>query len=429
MSILILIMRILFIAHRVPYPPNKGEKIRALWQLRELSRNNKVDLFCFCDDPEDKKHAPRLQEYCDRLYVEDLPFLSSRVRALQALLTGKPFSVEFFRSPTMARQINTALHSNSYDRIFVYSSSMAQYVQSARGLSRILDLVDIDSDKWRQYAEKSAWPLSWLWRREAQRLGTYEGRLVKDFALTLVCTEAEANLLRPKSPAGNIEVLQNFLDVNYYDPRSFVPPEAIRKLQPYVVFSGSMDYRPNVDAAVFFCKEVFPFIRKMMPNLRVVIAGRNPHSAVTDLQSDSAIHVTGNVADMRPYIWGASAAVVPMRIARGVQNKILEALASGTPVVSTSMASHALPSGARSLLRVADTPPAIAEAIVDLINKTTNKTSQALRTAFRLYVESLDLNSKLQRIVADPIASSTAAECVAEESDLRTVCVTSNENS
>lgn len=416
-------MRILYIAHRIPYPPNKGEKIRALWELRELCREHVVDLFCFCDDPEDRRFISELKNYCDRLYIEDLSFLGSRARALWALLTGRPFSVGFFQSPAMATQIDSALRSNAYDRVFVYSSSMAQYAEQET-VPRVLDLVDVDSDKWLQYAERSRWPWSWLWRKEAQHLGIYEEQLVRHYPISLVCTDSEAELLRSQAPVGRIEVLQNFIDAAYYDPTGFIAPGHIRELQPYVVFSGSMDYRPNVDAALFFCREVLPLIRQAMPELRVVIAGRNPHPSVAALGSDPAIRVTGSVADMRPYIWGASAAVVPMRIARGVQNKILEALASGTPVVSTSVAAMALPRAVRSLLRVGDTPQAIAASVLDLVKGRTDQASRAIRVAFREYVEGLNLNSKLRQIVLDPLCANDNAVPGQPDAARHSVCQT-----
>lgn len=395
-------MRILFIAHRVPYPPNKGEKIRALWELRELCREHVVDLFCFCDDPQDRKLAGELKQYCNQLYVEDLSPFWSRMRALAALITGRPFSVAFFRSRTMAKRIGAALRSASYDRIFVFSSSMAQYAEASAEVLRVLDLVDVDSDKWLQYAERSRWPWAWLWRREAARLGAYEARLVRDFTLTLVCTDEEARLLRAKAPLGSIRVLENFLDVGQYDPGNWTAPDSIHALKPYVVFTGSMDYRPNVDAALFFYREVFPLVRRDLPELRLVIAGRNPHSSIGALGADPAVRITGSVTDMRPYIWGASAAVVPMRIARGVQNKILEALASGIPVVSTTAAAQALPPVMRSLLRVADTPQAIAAAVIDLVRTGANQPACELRAAFRKYVQNLDLQFQLRELVADP---------------------------
>jgi polysaccharide biosynthesis protein PslH len=400
-------MRILFLAHRIPFPPNKGEKIRALWELKELSGEHVVDLFCFCDDPEDKKYIEQLCQYCNRCHVEDVSYVWRRLRALFSLLTKQPFSISFFRCRKMARQIDSALRAESYDRIFVFSSSMAQYAEAASHIPRILDLVDVDSDKWLQYARRSAWPASWLWRREGKHLGAYEARLVRDSSVTLVCTEAEAELLRSSAPAGQICVLQNFLDAKQYEIGNNDIPDSIRGWQPYVIFSGSMDYRPNVDAALFFYREVFSLIRREVPKLRFVLAGRNPHRSLAALVSDSAVRVTGSVADMRPYIWGASAAVVPMRIARGVQNKILEALASGVPVVSSTIAAKGLPPALRSLVSEADTPEEISAALVRAVRNersccSVNQRRRDIRTAFQNYIESLALQSALRRIVLDP---------------------------
>jgi sugar transferase (PEP-CTERM/EpsH1 system associated) len=403
-------MRILFIAHRMPYPPNKGEKIRAFWELCELAKEHTVDLFCFYDDPEDKQHARQLSQYCNRYYLEKRSFFWSRARAVAASLSGRPFSVAFFHSRRMTERVKLALRSRSYDRIFVFSSSMAQYVEDANNIPRVLDFVDVDSDKWLQYANRSSWPWSWLWSREAKRLGAYESELVRTFSTTLVCTDAEAQLLRSKAPIGGIRTLENFLDVDQYDSAQACIPDRIRSWEPYVIFSGSMDYRPNVDAVSFFYREVFPLVCREVPEVRLVIAGRNPHRSITNLQSDLRVHVTGNVSDIRPYIWGASVAVVPMRIARGVQTKILEALASGIPVVSTSAAASALPEVLRSLVTVADGPQEIAAAIiVELRNgqlrNGASLPSHVLRAILKNYMENLDLRTQLQTLMRDPKAA------------------------
>ncbi|HZZ15847.1 MAG TPA: TIGR03087 family PEP-CTERM/XrtA system glycosyltransferase [Candidatus Sulfotelmatobacter sp.] len=422
-------MRILFIAHRVPYPPNKGDKLRAFWQLRELSRQHTVDLFCFCDDPEDKKYVHELSQYCNSYYLEDLSFLRSRVQSLTALMRGQPFTLAFFHSPRMAKQIDAALQSGLYDRIVVFSSSMAEYVESANNIPRVLDLVDVDSDKWLQYAKSSSWPLSWLWRREAKLLGDYESALVRDFSTTVVCTAAEGQLLRAKAPTGRIEVLQNFLDVDAYTPALNAIPDFVRAWKPYLIFSGSMDYRPNIDAVRFFCGEVFPLIRREVPEANLVIAGRNPDRTVLALQADSSVHVTGSVSDMRPYLWGATAAVAPMRIARGVQNKILEALASGVPVVSSSTAAAALPPALQKLLAVADTPQAIAAAAIKLLRNGPEIASHDLRATLKTYIEHLDLHAQLQRLVADPTRAAGENQGTKGNLDLRSLlasCSTGN---
>lgn len=403
-------MQILFIAHRVPYPPNKGEKLRALWILRELSKSHAVDLFSFYDDREDLKHVPELRKYCRNHYLEKIPWVKSRLRAVGGLLLGKPFSTEFFRSPRMERRIRSALHSGYYDRIVVFSSSMAQYARVTGKIPKVLDLVDVDSDKWLQYANQGAWPWSWLWRREARLLGEYESSLVAEFSNTVVCTDAESRLLRSKASTGRISVLQNFLDANAYCPSDQPLPDFIRAWQPYVVFSGSMDYRPNIDAVRYFCAEVLPLVRKRLPELRFVIAGRNPSRSILALKSNSNIQVTGAVSDIRPYLWGAAIAVAPMRIARGVQNKILEALASGIPVITTTAAATALPAPLRDLLVVADQPHEISTALVTMLRDGSGISSHFLRATLSTYIGSLNLQAQLERLVRDPTKDFEEAE-------------------
>jgi sugar transferase (PEP-CTERM/EpsH1 system associated) len=394
--------RVLFIVHRSPLPPNKGDKMRSFWELETLARSYSVDLFAFYDDPEDEKHFDRLDFYCNHHYLERLSPLWSRVRALRALLTGRTFSPAFFYSKRMEQRIRAALAAHSYAAIIVFSSSMAQYVASFRKSRRILDLVDVDSDKWNQYAQRSPWPLAWFWRRESRGLAAYERQMVEQFSTTLVCTHSEAKLLRFVAPAGNIQVLQNYLDVNSYQPADASLPHEIRAWQPYVILSGSMDYFPNVDAAGYFYHQIFPLIRKQLPETRFVIAGRKPHRSVQALAADPSVKVTGSIADIKPYILGAQAAVVPMRVARGVQNKILEALASGVPVVSTSAAASALPQKLRSLVAEADTPANFAAAVVRLLGDSSGIRSDELREALRKHFENLNLNAQLTDLVREP---------------------------
>src|SRR5271165_6957859 len=167
-------MRILFLVHRLPYPPDKGDKIRSFWELRTLAENHEVDLFCFYDDQNDKAYVDELHRYCRECYVEPISKFRSRVRALSSVLRGQPLSTAFFFSPTMARRVDEALRSRHYDLILVFSSSMAQYANHWPNLPRVLDLVDVDSDKWAQYSSYSRGPVSWLWKLESRRLLRYE---------------------------------------------------------------------------------------------------------------------------------------------------------------------------------------------------------------------------------------------------------------
>jgi sugar transferase (PEP-CTERM/EpsH1 system associated) len=359
-------MRVLFLAHRLPYPPNKGDKIRSHWELRQLAERFEVDLYCFYDSPDDARELRAASACCSQFYAEPINRPGARARALASLLQGKSFTLAYFHSRTMARQIRQALESQGYDLIFVFCSSMAPYVMQEGGVPRILDLADVDSDKWAQYAAHSSPPIAAVWRREAALLAAFEKQSVEAFDATLVCTAAESEVLRRIVESRKIEVVENFLDMGHFDPKKVEMPAAIRALQPYVVFTGSMDYFPNVDAVVYFHREILPLLRARIPRIKFVIAGRNPQRAVRRLGRDPAVHVTGEVADLKPYLKGAAAAVAPLRIARGVQNKIFEAMAMDLPIVASSKVASALPPELAALIRWEDDPVQFGCAVTEL---------------------------------------------------------------
>jgi sugar transferase (PEP-CTERM/EpsH1 system associated) len=309
----------------------------------------------------------------------------------------------------MTRRIAKAVQSQAYDLAFVFGSTMAQYVEPWPDLPKILDLVDVDSDKWVQYSAHSRRPLSWLWNREGRNLAKLESIFVESFSNTLVCTEAEARLLRAKAQAGQISVLQNSLDLDYFRPESVSVPGKIRSLQPYVIFTGTMNYFPNVDAVQYFCKQVLPHTRSKASGLRFVIAGRNPSAAVRRLAADSAIEITGAVPDIRPYLQGALLAVAPMRIARGVQNKILEALAMDIPVVASSIAAAALPPELAPLVEAEVEAEQFAARIADYVLSPPRRNGSR-RTSVSRYVETLDLPSQLEQLMQNAVADKTVEE-------------------
>jgi len=251
--------------------------------------------------------------------------------------------------------------------------------------------------------------VSWLWRLESRRLAAYEALLVRSFSATLVCTDAEAQLLKSIAPQGTIRVVQNYIDVEQYDPANIVISDEIRSWRPYLVFSGSMDYWPNIDAATYFCREIFPLIRQIRPDVRVVIAGRNPHPSVRDLGSNPSIKVTGSVSDMKPYLSAAAVAIAPMRIARGVQNKVLEALASGVPVVTTAAVASALPASVRWMVNVADTPQGFATGVTAALRDRSDSQSRHVRIQLKRHVESLGLSAQLNEVLQNPIADPISA--------------------
>jgi len=396
-------MRILFLAHRLPYPPNKGDKIRSFWELRYLAARHEVDLFCFYDDLGDEKFLQGARDFCANLYAEKLSWWKSRLQSFLALLRGRPISPAYFYSRTMLRNVRNSVSSRNYDLIFVYCSSMVQYVPSLFRGARVLDMVDVDSDKWAQYGRRTRSGVSWLWKLEARRLAELERQAVKDFSAILVCTDQEAAALQRIAPSPKIMVLENRLDTNYFDLGKVEVPTEIAVRQPYIIFTGSMDYYPNVDAVTFFHREVFPYIRSVLPQARLVIAGRNPTRAVRRLACDATVLVTGTVSDIRPYLRGASVAVAPLRVARGVQNKILEAMAMGLVVAVSNQAAKALPKCLLPAIRIEDDPRRLAEFLVDRLRERPTKPRAEVRDAVLKYFGMLGWETRLEDIICRAI--------------------------
>lgn len=405
-------MNIMYLAHRVPYPPNKGDKIRALWEIKSLSAAHKIDLFAFYDHEEDRSSVEALRPYCRDCYVEPLSWTRSRTQAIAAALCKKPFSLAYFHSPTMAEKVRDALKTRHYDAILCFGSAMAGYVDSQQGVPCVLDMVDVDSAKWAEYAQNSSIFLRWLWRQEGQLLADYERFTTETFARTLLCTDAEASLLQRSVTKGRVDVLRHMVDTEYFNPEKIFLPAEIARLQPYVLFAGSMDYAPNVEAVQWFHHHALPLMRRKLPNLRFLIAGRNPARAVQDLAKDPAVVVTGTVADIRPYFRGASVTVAPMQLARGVQNKVLESMAMGVPVACSSKAAVAFPEEVRKQILVEDNAETLARELIKLITTGPKPPVIAIRQALEKVFGDESLKGRLEQILRDAAEQPHSAKVV-----------------
>ena len=325
---------ILYLVHRLPYPPNKGDKLRSYHLLKHLAAHHKVWLGTFVDDAEDWAHVPALQAQCEELFAADLNPLLARLASLRGLATGEALSLPYYRHRAMRDWIAKLAREQRFDAIVVFSSTMAQYAEQLRAFAgpvpMLIDFVDVDSAKWTDYAKAHRWPMSWIYRREGRELLAYERRVAEQARCSFFVTEGEKALFQQLSATGApVEALSNGVDSGYFSP---LPQQA----SPFdadelpLVFTGAMDYWPNVDAVQWFAAEVLPQLRQRWPTLRFTIVGRAPTPAVLALAGD-AVRVTGTVPDGRPYLQHAAAVVAPLRLARGVQNKILEAMAGGRP--------------------------------------------------------------------------------------------------
>ncbi|MBL8308069.1 MAG: TIGR03087 family PEP-CTERM/XrtA system glycosyltransferase [Rubrivivax sp.] len=326
---------VLMLAHRLPYPPNKGDKIHTYQLLKSLASRHKVLLGTFVDDPDDEQYVPKVREMCAELHVSRLDRRSAKLRALGGLADGRPLSVAFYRDAALAGWVQRQREARRADVLFVYSSSMLQYAEDF-DLPMAIDFADVDSAKWAEYARRHGFPMSWVYRREAAKLLGVERRFAARARWSLFATEKEAQLFRELAPesADRSGVLGNGVDAEFFTPDP-ARPSPFPEGEIPVVFMGAMDYWPNVDAVTWFAAEALPQLRQRWPTLRFHIVGRSPAPAVQALQSD-AVNVTGTVPDVRAYVQHAAVVVAPLRLARGIQNKVLEAMAMARPVVAAT---------------------------------------------------------------------------------------------
>lgn len=325
---------LLYLAHRLPYPPNKGDKVRTFNELKYLSQRYRVHLGAFIDDPADWEHIGSVQRFCASTYFARLNATWAKIRSARGLLTGEALTLPYYRHRGLAAWVQATIARNHIRHAIAYSSSMSQYLIGLPGIRRVANIADVDSDKWRQYASTQSWPMSWVYAREARTLSAFENRLARELDATVLHAPHEAEFLRRQVPdaAERIHHSSNGVDSEYFSPvHGFANPYQRDELG--IVFTGAMDYWPNIDAVEWFADAIYASVRRRLPAARFYIVGARPAARLERLQRLGGITVTGGVPDVRPYLAHAALAVAPLRIARGIQNKVLEAMAMAKPVV------------------------------------------------------------------------------------------------
>ena len=350
---------LLFLAHRAPYPPDRGDKIRSNAVLTWLAERAHVHLIAFADDPADRVVPDALRSRLASATI--VPRRRSRGAAvIGALASGRSVSLVAFRDPAMAAAVRAVLAEHPIDSIYAFSGQMAQYLPTAP--RAVMDFVDMDSAKFAGLAANAHGPVRWLMRREARLLGDYERTVSARVAASLFVSAAEAALFGDAGGTGNVTVVENGIDTGRFDPAAVVP---VATAGPLIVFTGQMDYAPNVGAVAWFVADILPAIRARHPSARFAIVGRSPTAAVRALASDAVV-VTGAVDDVRGWIAAASVCVAPLTLARGVQNKILEAMAMARTIVATSCAAEGIDHA--DTIVVADGGGAFADAVCALLD-------------------------------------------------------------
>ncbi|MCA8927756.1 MAG: TIGR03087 family PEP-CTERM/XrtA system glycosyltransferase [Alphaproteobacteria bacterium] len=364
---------LLFLAHRIPYPPDKGDKIRSWNILRHLAQHYAVHLGTFIDAEEDWQHTGLLEDLCASCHFERLDPTAAKLKSLKGFLSGEALNFPYYESRGLARWVDRILAAERPVLGFGFSGQVAPFLlrESARDLPTIVDFVDVDSDKWAQYARGKSFPMSWVYGREARKLAVAEARIAGAVGASLFVSEAEAALFRQRSGLGEDRVfgVRNGVDLDWFTAEAELPNPyaADHGDAPILTFAGAMDYWANVDAVQWFADAVLPAVLAVHPRAQFVICGARPTAEVQALGARPNVTVTGRVEDIRPYVRHASLSVASLRIARGIQNKVLEAMALARPVVCTPQALEGIEAVPGVELALADGAEAFAATVLDLL--------------------------------------------------------------
>lgn len=364
--------KILILTQRIPYPPYKGEKIRPFQFIKHWSCEHELYLGCFVDDANDWQYTGEIEKFCVESNFIGLNKKLSYLRMLVGLIRNKPLSVAFFYHRRLEEWIDQTIERVKPDIFIIFSSAMAQYIIGKGGMSniQIMDFADVDADKWAQYARKSFFPMKWIYAREAKKLLGYDRTVANYMDASVFVTQDEVDLFDQLVPENQHKSysISNGVDLEYFnDQHHYERP--FRDNNPALVFTGTMNYKPNVDAVLWFVKEILPIVWRHNPGVCFYIVGNSPSDKVKALGKDSRIVVTGRVLDVRPFISYAEAVVAPLQIARGIQNKVLEAMAMNKIIIATSSALEGIDAVPGKELLLANDAQSFANYIVDVLNK------------------------------------------------------------
>ncbi|MCP4590460.1 MAG: TIGR03087 family PEP-CTERM/XrtA system glycosyltransferase [bacterium] len=352
-------MNVLYLAHRIPYPPNKGDKLRSFHQIKELSAHHRIWCAAFADDPGDLVYAGVLHRWCQDVCVLPLNRTRAALRGLVNLLRGGTTTEGFYRDPGMSAQLRRWCAEIRFDVLVVFSSGVANYAKDLPVPVKVLDFCDLDSRKWWSYAQRKRFPQGLLYRLEARRLARRELEWIEAFDHAALITETEKADLTPDAARKTTVVGNGVLMPGESD--TAVPASRI------VGFVGAMDYAPNVDAVTWFVEQVWPRVQTAHPAARFQIVGRNPTARVRRLAKVQGVDVVGEVTHVIEAMKSWQVSVAPMHMGRGIQNKVLEAMAAARPVVLTPLAAAGLSSSDVEHLVLAETPEEFATEVNRLL--------------------------------------------------------------
>ena len=387
----------LLLVHRIPFPPDKGDKIRSWRLFKYLAERYSLSLGCFIDDEADWAHTEQLRAMCADVCFIKLSPVKQRLKSLSGLITGEALSVPYYQNRKMHDFVKQVRARQLVVEV-AFSSSMAPYLKSAT-CKILIDMVDVDSAKWAEYAAMKSLPTSFIYNRESKKLAGLEAELTHWADCTFLISKPEQALAMrlPGVRPERLDWWMNGVDTDYFNPA--VTP-ALDQEAPDVVFTGAMDYWANIDAVMWFKTHVWPSLRAAKPDITFAIVGARPPAQITKLDGQDGIRVTGRVEDVRPWIGAAKISVAPLRIARGVQNKVLEAMAMARAIVASPEAATGIDAARDGVeIDLAATPDEMVGAILNLLaspQKATARGEAARACALKNY----RWDAQLQRFAA-----------------------------
>jgi len=368
-------MKILYVCHRFPFPPKRGGKIRPFNMIRHLAQRHEVTVASLVRSESEAREGEGISPHCASFMMGRVSNPVQALRMVTRLPTLVPSSMGFFYSPELRAKIASALRSERFDLIFVHCSSVAQYVAHVEGIPKILDFGDMDSQKWLEYANYQPFPLSAGYWLEGKKMEREERRLARRFDMCTATTRAEWETLEGLVSATVTDWFPNGVDSEYFTPGD----EAYDA--DTISFVGRMDYYPNQECMFDFCANTLPLIQARRPFVKLLIVGADPSPKVRQLAGIPNVTVTGSVPDVRPYVRSSALMIAPLNIARGTQNKILEAMAMGVPVVTSRVAAGGVDAVADEHFLVGETPAEYAQAVLSIMEDRTlrSRLAQAAR--------------------------------------------------
>ena len=372
-------MNILYLCHRFPYPPKRGGKIRPFNMIRHLqAAGHQVTVCSLVRSAAEAKEGCGIAPHCTAFEMGLVNESTQWARMIVRLPLATPSSMGYFYSAELARKVQHLLATQRWDLIFVHCSSVAQYVEDVADIPKILDFGDMDSQKWLEYANYKPFPLSLGYTLEGTKMLRAEKRLAGRFDLCTATTRAELRTLDDYATGAATDWFPNGVDADFFSPTDGVYDADT------ISFIGRMDYYPNQECMARFCKEVWPLLRARRPAMKLLIVGADPSPPMRALGELPGVTVTGSVPDVRPHIRSSALMVAPLAIARGTQNKILEAMAMGVPVVTSRAAAGGVDADAESHFLIADRADDIAQAVLRVVENPAERARLALAGRARM---------------------------------------------